>query len=334
MGTAPRSAIVLAGLWVTGWAAPAAASIFSGSWPVAAVARRVGPSVVGVINESRVDGLLRARGSGSGVVYSADGVIVTNEHVVRGASALRVLLPGGRGLPARLLGSDPYTDLAVLKVRARHLVPATFASGRLEVGELAVAIGNPMGVGFAGTVTVGVISGLDRQLGLGYAPWALRLIQTDAAINPGNSGGALANASGEVVGIPSVKIVTPGFEGMGFAIPAETVRQVADAIVLHGEVIRPWLGVGVVEVLPPDPDGSPRLLVRSVVLGSPAARSGVRPGDVIVRLAGAVIHGRSDLIRALMRLRVGQRVRLEVRRSCASVPVEVTLGRLAPERAA
>lgn len=195
-------------------------------WPPAQVAARVGPSVVGILNLRRdFDGRLEPAGAGSGVVLSSDGAIVTNYHVVEGASVLRVSLSDGRTLAARVAGVDPPTDIAVLKVPATGLTTARWAdSSHLNVGEMAIAIGNPMGPGFARTVTVGVVSGLGRSLGLGYAQRAFELIQTDAAINPGNSGGALVDARGRVMGINSVKIAAPGVEGMGFPIPSLVIR--------------------------------------------------------------------------------------------------------------
>ncbi len=190
-------------------------------WPPAQVAARVGPSVVGILNLRRdLDGRLEPAGAGSGVILSPDGAIVTNYHVVEGANALKVSLSDGRTLAARVVGVDPPTDIAVLHVAAHGLTTARWAdSGHLSVGEMAIAIGNPMGPGFARTVTVGVVSGLGRSLGLGYAQRAFELIQTDAAINPGNSGGALVDARGNVMGINSVKIAAPGVEGMGLPIP-------------------------------------------------------------------------------------------------------------------
>ena len=195
-------------------------------WPPAQVAARVGPSVVGILNLRRdLEGRLEPAGAGSGVVLSDDGAIVTNYHVVEGAAGLRVTLSDGRALPARVVGVDAPTDIAVVKVGARGLRTARWAdSSHLSVGEMAIAIGNPMGPGFARTVTVGVVSGLGRSLGMGYAQRAFELIQTDAAINPGNSGGALVDARGDVMGINSVKIAAPGVEGMGLPIPSLVIR--------------------------------------------------------------------------------------------------------------
>ncbi len=203
-------------------AEPALARVAAAApWPPAQVARRVAPIVVGVTNLRRTpSGTLLPAGAGSGVVYSDGGTIVTNYHVVAGSDALHVTLSDGRTLQAQVVGADPPTDLAVLRVSA-HLTPARWAdSSKVEVGSMAIAIGNPMGPGFARTVTVGVVSGLRRSLGAGYAQRAFDLIQTDAAINPGNSGGPLLDADGEVIGINSVKIAAPGVEGMGLPMPS------------------------------------------------------------------------------------------------------------------
>lgn len=303
-------------------------------WPVARVAAKVGPSVVGVVNEGLDPlGRLRPRASGSGVVVRPGGYIVTNYHVVEGARRLRVVLASGRSVLAALVGVDPGTDLAVVRVPGISLRVARLAdSQKVRVGELAVAIGNPMGLGFARSVTAGVVSGVDRSLGGGYARRAYDLIQTDAAINPGNSGGALVNGLGEVVGINSVKIAAPGVEGMGFAIPSSTVREVVRAIIAHGYVPRPWLGL---KVLGADAAeelgllvGPPRApVVERLYPGGPGARAGLERGDRLVRLNDRKLRSVEDLYRTLARFRVGEHVRLAVWRRGQSLRVDVALGR-------
>ena len=306
----------------------------AGRWPPAQVAARVGPSVVGILNLRRdLDGDLAPAGAGSGVVLSSDGAIVTNYHVVEGANALKVSLSDGRTLAARVVGVDPPTDIAVLKVAATGLTTATWAnSARLQVGEMAIAIGNPMGPGFARTVTVGVVSGLGRSLGLGYAQRAFELIQTDAAINPGNSGGALVDARGDVMGINSVKIAAPGVEGMGFAIPANTVREVAAEILRHGHVDRPWLGLALMprEValrlgLPAPERG---LRVERVYADGPADRVGVMADDAVVAVNGRSVASLGDLFRALAGRKAGDRVQLTLERRGARRTVTVVLAPL------
>lgn len=302
-------------------------------WPPAQVAHRVAPSVVGVTNLRRgPSGTTVPAGSGSGVVFSSDGAIVTNYHVVAGADALQVTLSDGRTLVARVVGVDPPTDLAVIRVGAR-LTPARWAdSSRVDVGAMAIAIGNPMGPGFARTVTVGVVSGLRRSLGAGYAQRAFDLIQTDAAINPGNSGGPLLNADGEVIGINSVKIAAPGVEGMGFAIPSNSVQSVAHAILTHGRVIRPWLGLA---LLPREtalrlglPVPERGLRVERVYPGSPADRSGLRTDDALVAIGREPVHSLGDVFRILSHHRVGDPLALTIVRRGATQTVTVELSAL------
>ncbi len=303
-------------------------------WPPAQVAARVGPSVVGILNLRRdLDGRLEPAGAGSGVVLTSEGAIVTNYHVVEGASALRVSLSDGRTLSARVVGVDAPTDIAVVKVPASGLTTVHWAdSSRLSVGEMAIAIGNPMGPGFARTVTVGVVSGLGRSLGLGYAQRAFELIQTDAAINPGNSGGALVDARGSVMGINSVKIAAPGVEGMGFAIPSNTVREVAAEILRHGRVQRPWLGLALMPReaalrlgLPAPEHG---LRVERVYVGGPADRVGVQADDALVAVAGRPVSTLGDLFRALAGRKAGDRVQLTVERRGVRRTVTVVLAPL------
>lgn len=186
------------------------------SWPVVGIARKVDPSVVAVVNLTSDHGNLGPHGLGSGVVLNQRGDIVTNYHVVAGSSALQVILANGRRYPAHIVGSDAPTDLAVIRIRAPHLAPLTFANSKIIApGELVVAIGNSLGLSH--TVTAGIISARDRVL---YRDgWEYHLIQTDAAINPGNSGGPLVNSQGFLVGINSSKIAQTGVEGIGFPIP-------------------------------------------------------------------------------------------------------------------
>jgi serine protease Do len=309
--------------------APAAAP-----WPPAQVAARVGPCVVGILTLRRgYDGRLEPAGAGSGLVIRPDGAIVTNFHVVEGADALRVTLSDGRTLPGRVVGVDPPTDIAVLRVAASGLPTPTWAdSRRLRVGEMAIAIGNPMGSGFARTVTVGVVSGLGRSLGLGYALRAFELIQTDAAINPGNSGGPLVDAQGRVIGLNSVKIAAPAVESMGFALPSNTVREVAEEILRHGRVERPWLGL----VLMPRelamrlglPAPERGLRVERVYADGPSDRAGVAADDALVAVDGREVSSLGDLFRALAGRRAGDRVHLTLERRGRRRTVAVVLAPL------
>lgn len=192
------------------------------------------PAVVGITNKAYVRDIfnrvqLTERGTGSGVIYDKSGLIATNNHVVEGASEIIVSLTDGRSVKGKVLGADAATDLAVVKIDENNLPVADFGdSSTLQVGEPAIAIGNPLGLEFRGSVTAGVISALNRSIQLGERKFDL--IQTDAAINPGNSGGALVNAEGEVVGINSAKIAVSGVEGIGFAIPINSAKPILDEL--------------------------------------------------------------------------------------------------------
>ena len=220
--------------------------------PIVKAAKKVGPTVVGITNKALVRDYfnrtqLVEKGVGSGVIYSKDGLIATNNHVVEGAKELVVSLPDGRTYPGRVLGTDPTTDLAVVKIDAKEDLPvAEFGdSDSLMVGEPAIAIGNPLGLEFRGSVTTGVISALNRSVDVGERNF--KLIQTDAAINPGNSGGALVNADGQVIGINSAKVAVSGVEGIGFAIPINEAKPILEALAKNGRVARPFLGASLID---------------------------------------------------------------------------------------
>lgn len=214
--------------------------------PIVQAAKKVGPAVVGITNKALVRDYfnrtqLVEQGSGSGVIYSKDGLIATNNHVVAGAQEIVVSLPDGKTYTGKVLGTDPNTDLAVVKIEADGDLPvAEFGdSDSLMVGEPAIAIGNPLGMEFRGSVTAGVISALNRSLDMGERRF--RLIQTDAAINPGNSGGALVNADGQVIGINSAKIAASGVEGIGFAIPINEAKPILKELAeKDGWSVRIW----------------------------------------------------------------------------------------------
>ncbi|MDO9535272.1 MAG: trypsin-like peptidase domain-containing protein [Bacillota bacterium] len=210
-------------------------------------AKKVTPSVVGITNyavfrDFRGQTYLRELSTGSGVIIDSSGFIITNFHVIEGFHEITVNLGNGEEVSAEVVGSDSFTDLAVLRVEKNDLVAAEFAdSNKLHVGEPAIAIGNPLGLNFQQTVTLGVVSATRRQITIQGQNF--NFIQTDAAINNGNSGGALVNINGEVIGINTAKINLGGVEGMGFAIPSNTVRETALELIEHGQITRPWLGV-------------------------------------------------------------------------------------------
>ncbi|MBL8958739.1 MAG: trypsin-like peptidase domain-containing protein [Gemmatimonadetes bacterium] len=273
-------------------------------------------------------------GIGSGFIIRADGVIVTNEHVISGASKISVMLRDGTTYPARLLGADETNDLAVIKVDARNLPVAQLGnSDQLIMGEWAIAIGNPFGFVLGNTepaVTTGVISATGRNL-LGRSEGNgvyLGMIQTDASINPGNSGGPLVTATGEVIGVNS-SIYTPsgGSIGLGFAIPINRARRIVDDLLEHGKVRRPWIG----EKLLTPRGNNPRdvvtagVVLQSVVPGSPAARAGLEAGDEIVAVRGKRVRNIFEWETERLDMRVGETVALTIRSGTRERQVTVTV---------
>jgi len=273
--------------------------------PVVLAAQLVGPAVVGIVNKAYAldiynnQKILVDRESGSGVIISSDGYIVTNFHVVENAAALTISLSDGRTFAGRKIGVDPVTDLAVVKIDAANLPAAVLGdSDSLLVGEPAIAIGNPLGLEFQNSVTAGVISALNRSIEIGERRF--KLLQTDAAINPGNSGGALVNADGMVIGINSAKISVSGVEGMGFAIPINTVRPIIKSIIEKGRVIRAYLGVGVMDKASALQQGyelniEKGVYVVNITPGGPAEKAGISKGDVILKIDGTETNSVADL---------------------------------------
>jgi serine protease Do len=281
-------------------------------------------------------------GLGTGFVIRDDGVVVTNAHVIAGASRIVVMTRDGRTHPARLLGADETNDIAVLKVDARGLPVAPLGdSNSLLVGEWAIAIGNPYGFLLGNSepsVTAGVISGVGRNLvDRGAGPSAyFDMVQTDASINPGNSGGPLVNADGEVIGVnSSIYSTSGGSIGLGFAIPINRARRVVEDLLEHGAVRRPWVGIklgaertaNVRDVL------SRGVVVAGVTPSSPAARAGVRPGDVLLTARGRPLRNAFDWEAQLLDLRVGEVLPLRIRRGSREFELQVTVADL-PEATA
>ena len=308
---------------------------------------RVAPSVVTVQTEvvERVpadvfeqffggrSGQRSAAGLGSGFIVRADGAILTNAHVVAGATRISVAMKDGTTYPARLIGIDEANDLAVLKIDARKLPVAPLGSStNLLIGEWAIAIGNPYGFILANSepsVTVGVVSGTGRNVAAQSegAGVYVDMVQTDASINPGNSGGPLINAVGEVIGVNS-SIFSPsgGSVGIGFAIPINRARRVAEDLLAHGVVRHPWIGFQPQLTRGASAPGpNPGVVVASVVPGSPAARAGIRAGDVIVRSRNRTLHNPYDWYAELLELRVGESDTLVVRRDGREIPLGVAV---------
>ena len=307
--------------------------------PVIQIAEKVGPTVVGISNRINVSTFLARerveRGSGSGVIFAADGYIVTNYHVVKDADQLLVTLPTGKQVPAKIIGLDQRTDLAVIKVEETGLKTATFGdSDKVRVGELAVAIGNPLGEELASTVTAGVISALNRTVDVEEKQF--RLLQTDAAINPGNSGGALVNSRGEVIGINSVKIVDVNVEGLNFAIPSNSVKPIAESIIKYGKVIRPWLGIMGGDVNPALAEQyglvvKTGVFISELPLGGPGGKAGLKSGDVIIFLNKNEIKNFEDLRNIVEKQKIGDKVEVIVMRGKEKKSLTVILEQM-PEQ--
>ena len=301
--------------------------------PAVRVANTVGPAVVGITNKAVARDFFNRRvetqGVGSGVIFKSDGYIVTNNHVIEGARELIVSLADGRTLNAELVGADEMTDIAVVKVDAKNLPTAKFGnSDEVVVGEPAIAIGNPMGLEFQGSVTVGVISALNRTLEL--SDRRVKLFQTDAAISPGNSGGALVNADGEIIAINSAKLAADGVEGMGFAIPINTVQMIVDELMEKGYVARPYLGVTIFDKPTAARYGYQLTIDRGVYifrvsLEAPAGMAGLERGDVILSIEGKDVNSVGDVRNEVAAHKVGDKVKVKYERDGVEHEIEIEL---------
>jgi Do/DeqQ family serine protease len=315
-------------------------------------AYRAGPAVVNVFTSKEIktarhpfmddpvfrryfgemfDSTQRATSLGSGVIVSAQGFILTNNHVIEDATEIQIALADGRTLAARVIGTDPETDLAVVKVETAEPLPAIAigADEDTKVGDVVLAIGNPFGVGQ--TVTMGIVSALGRT-GLGINTFE-NFIQTDAAINQGNSGGALVDTSGNLVGVNTAILSrTGGSIGIGFAIPASTARQVLDGIIATGSVVRGYIGVQGQEITPDLAEsfklpGTNGVLIAGVEPQGPADRAGVKPGDILVAVGGKAVVDPPSMLNTVAALRPGAKVPLALKRQGKDVQVEVEIAR-------
>ncbi len=272
---------------------------------------------------------------GSGVIISANGYILTNQHVVEAADEIEVALANGKTVPAHVVGADPETDLAVLKIDAGGLPTITFAEpDSLKVGDWVLAVGNPFGVGQ--TVTAGIVSALGRShLGINTFE---NFIQTDAAINPGNSGGALVDASGNLVGINSaIYSRTGGSQGIGFAIPVSIARQVMEQIIKTGSVTRGWVGVEVQDMSPELAESfslksAQGALIAGVLKGGPADVGGIHPGDILMAVNGSTVADSSSLLNLIAALKPGEDTQLTVARKQKTLNLKVQVGRRPTQR--
>ena len=272
----------------------------------------------------------RENSLGSGVVVSSEGLILTNHHVIEAADEIEVALADGRTMPARVVGTDPETDLAVLKVDIKGLPAITFAQPEtVNVGDVVLAIGNPFGVGQ--TVTQGIISALGRShLGINTFE---NFSQTDASINPGNSGGALIDTDGNLVGINSaIYSRSGGSMGIGFAIPVSLAKQVMDQIIRQGSVIRGWIGIEAQDITPElaesfklkSTDGA---LIAGVIANSPAERAGLKPGDILVAINDRKVTDSSSMLNLVSNLKPDQKATLKIVRAQKTLGVPVIVGK-------
>jgi len=272
----------------------------------------------------------RASSLGSGVIVSASGYILTNQHVVEAADEIEVALSDGKKLLAKVVGNDPETDLAVLRVEAKELPAITFGSSEaLRVGDIVLAIGNPFGVGQ--TVTSGIVSALGRS-GLGINVFE-NFIQTDAPINPGNSGGALIDARGNLIGInTAIASRSGGSEGIGFATPVSTAKAVLEQIIKTGAVTRGWIGVGLQEITPAMAEsfglkGVEGAVINEIVRDGPADKAGLKLGDVLVAIDGKPMTGPLDIVNAVVAIAPGTQTRMQVKRKGQDAEIALVVGR-------
>jgi serine protease DegQ len=280
--------------------------------------------------ENLLDEAQKASSLGSGVIVSTSGYVLTNHHVVEAADEIEVALADGKKLLAKVVGNDPETDLAVLRVNAEGLPAIVFGSSdALKVGDVVLAIGNPFGVGQ--TVTGGIVSALGRT-GLGINTFE-NFIQTDAAINPGNSGGALVDAGGNLVGInTAIFSRSGGSMGIGFAIPVSTAQMVLEQIVKSGSVTRGWIGVEVQELTPTVAEsfklGATRgALIAGVLRGGPADKAGIKPGDVLVEVESKPVADPTAMLNLIAALAPGTQARMKLKRKGQDVEASISVGR-------
>jgi serine protease Do len=307
----------------TGSGKAVTAAVGTGTLTIPEIAEKMKNSVVGISTES-----IYGTATGTGIIYSSDGTIITNAHVISGGRNITVTMPDGTTYDATVVGSDAKSDLAVIKISAKGLPAATFGnSNNLVVGETAVAIGNPLGLEFAGSVTAGVISALNREVDVDGR--YMTMIQTDAAINPGNSGGPLLNNKGEVVGINSVKVSSSDAEGLGFAIPISDALPIIQELISNGHVTgRPSIGISGEELSAQAasyynvPQG---FLVRTVTSGSGAEAGGLQAGDIITAFNGINVKTQSELNREKDRCKAGDTVTIKVYRTTNDKALELNI---------
>lgn len=339
--------ILVLGLAVAGCAAPAAGtptptpsptasvtpvtSLPSITEVVEAVKPAVASIVVGAVGYNIFLQPVPEEKAGSGVIIDDRGYIITNNHVVEGAESIAVTIPDGRSFDATIVGTDPLTDLAVIKITGDDLPTASFGdSDSLFPGEWVVAIGNALGLSGGPTVTVGVVSAVGRTIQEQTGVTLYDVIQTDAAINPGNSGGPLVNLQGDVIGINTAKVSAVEVSGVGFAVSSNTARMVAEELIEKGHVHRPYLGVSVMTVTPAvarsyDLATDEGAMITFVVGGSPADSAGLMPGDVIIRFGDEPIVSADDAVLAIRAHEIGEKVQITYLRGSSQRTTSATL---------
>ncbi|WRP07467.1 trypsin-like peptidase domain-containing protein [Rossellomorea aquimaris] len=320
-------------------------TVSTGNSDVANIVEDASESIVGIVNYQQQNGMGSSQeaqaGTGSGVLFKKEGdsaYIITNNHVIEGASKIEVSLYDGEKTDAELIGADPLTDLAVLKIDGKYAdnLLEVGDSSALRAGEQVIAIGNPLGLDLSRTVTQGIVSAVDRTIPVQTSAGEseLNVIQTDAAINPGNSGGALLNSKGELIGINSAKISNSGVEGLGFAIPSKDFLPIVSEIIETGKVERPYIGIGMTNLsdvprnylgnLPKEVESG--VIVANIDDTSAAAEAGIKEGDVITELNGKAVADVADLRRQLYAdLKVGDKIDLTIFRGGEEMTITLTL---------
>ena len=315
-------------------AATAAPPLLSMERSIPEIIKSLGPSVVHIQNNAvHLDQFNRpvpTGGTGTGEIIDAQGLVLTNNHVVAGAQSIVVTLSDGRDFEAEFIGGDPFTDLAVLRIEADGLVPIPIGeSSNLQVGDGVIAIGHALNLPGGPTITGGWVSALDRSINISDTITMQHLIQTDAAINPGNSGGPLVNINGEMVGITTIK--APAGEGIGFAIAIDSAMPLIEELIAKGRIERGFLGIASANITEPlainfNLPVTSGAGITLVAPGSPAEEAGLLPGDIIVGLAGKEVNNVSDLDRVLISYRSGTSVEVDFYRGDQKLRVTVTLG--------
>ena len=305
---------------------------------IAEIAKKVAPSVVEITTEVVKSGGFMSQyiveGAGSGVIISTDGYVITNNHVIENAKTISVILNNGESYPAQLIGTDVLTDIAVVKIEVTGLIPVTFGSSKnLEVGDFALAVGNPLGE-LGGTVTNGIISALEREGKIDGIN--MTLLQTNAAINPGNSGGGLFNSSGELIGVVNAKAAGEDIEGLGFAVPIDIARPVAEDIITNGYVTgRVMAGVQLLDVL----DYATAFQYRVSELGpyiyvvnedSDAERAGLKSGDLVMKVDGTLVYESSEIVELINECEVGDTLTFTVMRNGKEMEIPLTFTEYKP----